>query len=212
MEIIQDGKKLNAYIDSALKTYKTVGGKIHVAVASALFLAANTGQNAYLNKIYPALRSNDQQAMKLFIRRAQIINGLVLAGADFATATPDGLPSDEVVAAAAAGQVVDLVKGEFLVVKGHTSDEAKGLANLVINRLVNPDGEVDKAVLERNNFAEVKTLGDNQVLDQLIKLAKEATSGSTDRKTVAVSKHIQDFLVKIKDNAEVMKQQLSLAK
>lgn len=211
MELIQDGKKLNTLIDATLKSYKTVGERIHIVVASALFLAATTGQNAYLNKIYPALRSNDQQAMKLFIRRAHIINGLVLAGSDFNTATPDGLASSVVVEAAARGAVVDLVKGEFVVTKGHTSDEAKALANLVINRLAKPDGEIDKAVLERNNFAEVKTLGDAQVLDAILKLAKEVTGGNTDKKTVAVSDHITKFLTEMADKAKTMKQQLELS-
>lgn len=212
MELIQDGKKLNAYIDATLKTYTNVGARVHLAVASALFLAASTGQNGFLNRIYPALRSNDQQAMKLFIRRAHAINGLVLGGGDFKTVTPDGLPSEVVVAAVATGSVVDLVKGEFIVTKGHTSDEAKALANLVINRLAKPDGDIDKAVLDRNNFAEVKTLGDTQVLDALIKLAKEVEGGTTDKKNVAVSDHITKFLKGIKDSAETMKQQLTLAK
>src|SRR5690606_6002429 len=113
MEFIQDGKRINSYITAAHKVYTTAGARSHLAVVSALFLAASTGQNAYLNRIYPALRSNDQQAMKLFIRRAHAINGLVLAGADFKTATPDGLASEDVIAAVAAGSVVDMVKGEF---------------------------------------------------------------------------------------------------
>lgn len=204
MELIQDGKKLNSYIDASLKVYKTAGARIHLAIVSALFLAAATGQNAYLNRIYPALRSNDQQAMKLFIRRAQIINGMILGGAG-AMATPEGLSSEEVVAFAAAGEVVQLVKGEFIVVKGHTTDEAKSLASLVINRLAKPDGEVDKAVLERNNFAEVKTLGDTQVLDALLKLAKEVEAGSTDKKTVKVSNPIAKLLARIKNEAEAIK-------
>lgn len=208
--IISDGKKLSAYIQSTLKGYKTYGARVHIAVVSALAFAAATGQNAMLNQVYEGLRSNDQTAMKLFIRRAHVINGMVLGGADFLKATPDGLEAEVIVGFASVGAVVELSKGQFSVVRGHNTPEAAGLAKLLHERLINPDGEIDRQVLDRNNFAEVKTLGDTQVLEQLIKLATSIESDS-DTKRVAVTKPIRDFLLSLKDKAETMLGQTTLS-
>lgn len=211
-KLITDTAKLTAYITSTMKTYKSNGERVHVAFVSALYHAATTGQNALLNRVYSQLRSNDQSAVKLFVRRAHIINGMILAGAnDPAKATPEGLETEALVALHLQGQVLDIVKGEFVVTNGHTSAQAKGLAKLCTDRFAEPDGEIDRLILDRNNFAEVKTLGDAQVLEQLIKLAK-SIEGSTETKRVNVSQNIIDMMTGLKDKAETMLGQLTLAK
>lgn len=204
IEIITDGAKLNTRINSTLKTYASVGARIHVEFISALWHAATNGNPFYLNRLYAALRSNDQQAAKLFIRRAHAIVGLE-------GENPDGLSSEVIQAATEKGEVVKLTKGEFTVVSGHTSPAAQMLAKLCIDRFVSPDGETDKMLLDRNNFAEVKTLGDTQVLENLIKLANQIEAGDTDTRKVSVSGPIKDFLSFIKDKAEVLKGSTTLS-
>jgi hypothetical protein len=201
--IIKDGAALNKRMNSTLKTYASVGARIHVEVVSALWHAATNGNPFYINRIYSELRSNDQTAVKLYIRRISAIVGL--DGAD-----PEGLPSETVIAAVEQGGILTLKKGEFIVTKGHTTPQAKAWADLTENRFLNPDGETDRAVLDRNNFAEVKTLGDDAVLDQLMKLVS-STETETDTRKVAITAPVRDFLLSLKDKAEVLRNQLSLS-
>lgn len=196
-EIIKDGAALNKRINYTLKTYASVGLRIHVEIVSALWHAAAFGNPFYLNRIYSALRSNDQTAVKLFIRRAHVIVGL--EGAD-----PAGLPSEVIQAAAEKGAVVKLTKEEFSIVNGHNTPQAQTLAALCVDRFINPDGKTDKNVLDRNNFAEVKVLGDNEALAQIIKLASSFEE-STDTRKVNISKTLADFFAEIKDKATTMK-------
>lgn len=201
--IITDGAKLNTRITSTLKTYASVGVRIHVEFISALWHAATHGNPFYLNRLYAALRTNDKQAAKLFIRRAHAIVGLE-------GENPDGLDHEIVLAAIEKGSVVKAEKEVYSLIEGNMP-QRELLAKLCVERFIDPDGETDKMLLDRNNFAEVKTLGDTQALDQLIKLANQIAEGDTDKRKVAVTDPVKDFLSFIKDKAETMKSQLSLA-
>ena len=203
IEIITDGEKLGKYVAESTKMYATAGNRIHIALVSALWFAAKHGYVQYLNQVYQALRSNDKTAVKLYIRRAHAIVGLE-------GENPDGLDSAIILAAVEAGTVLKLTKDEFSVVAGHNTKQAQALAKLCEERFIDPDGEVDHKVLERNNFAEVKTLGDGEALAQLIKLAK-SFEDSTDTRKVTVTNPVKEFLASIKDKAEAMAGQLSLS-
>lgn len=203
-KIINDGAALGKRINQTLKMYASAGNRIHTDFVSALWHVAKHGNAFYLNRIYSALRSNDQQAARLYLRRAAAIVGLE-------GANPDGLDAEIIKAAVEKGSVVKITKDEIVVVNGHTSEQAKMLAVLCEERFINPDGETDKRLLDRNNFAEIKTLGDTQVLENLLRIVKQVEDGSTDNRTVQVSQFVTDFLKEIRDKAEVIKSQLSLA-
>lgn len=201
--IITDKTKLSAHIKRALSTYAKVGDAIHVAVVSALHHAAKYGDPQYLTAIYSGLRSNDQTAMKMYLRRVSAIVGLE-------GENPDGQESEVVIAAVAAGGIVTLEKGEFVITQGHTSVAAKSTVALCESRLIKPDGKVDRKVLDRNNFAEVKTLGDAEVLDRILKLVADLNKES-DTKKVSVSDPVRKLVEDFGAKAQSYKNQNSLA-
>lgn len=200
-KLITNTTELGKSITSALKTYASVGLRLHVLTISALHHAAVHGDPIYINRIYAGLRTNDQTALRMFIRRSHAIVGLD-GGA------VDGLDSDVLNAAIEAGTVLTFTKGEFSVAPGAT-EARKVFAELCSKRFLNPDGETDRHIFDRNNLSEVKTLGDTQVLDQLIKLADSLTP--TEKRKVNVSDSVRAFLASIKDKAEAYKTQGTLA-
>jgi hypothetical protein len=202
-DLIQDQAKLKTFIQKALSDYTSAGRRIHIAVVSAVFHAARTGDPSLLNFAYKGLRSNDQGAVKLFVRRAHAIIGL---GGD----NPDMKPSEVVQAAIEKGTVLGLKQGDFFIVKGHTSDEAKTLAKLCETRFINPDGEVDKFILDRNNFTETKIVGDADMLKSIVALAKRLESTSETTKVEVKNNRVRDFIAKMGDQASTMLSQLDL--
>lgn len=202
-EIIQDGDKLSASIGSVLKLYTQTFEKLHIAVVSAIWHACKTGDAVYMNRIYPNLNSNDQQALRSYVRRIHAINGLD-------GEAPDGLNADLVNAAVLEGSVFGFAKGQFSIVHGHTSEQAQSMLKLVEERFINPDGKTDKMVFERNNFAEVKLLGDVDLIEALIKKTKEADADTETRKST-VSASTKEFLAGIRDMLTIRKNQLTLS-
>lgn len=202
MQIIKDKSKLSSHIANAIKQYQSSGRAIHVSVVSALYHAATTGDPRYLTQIYEGLRSNDQTAVRMYIRRVSAIVGLD-------GGNPDGLANEVINAAVERGGILTFKEKKFQVIQGHTSDAAKLTATLCEERFISPDGENDREVLARNNFAEVRTLGDEQVLDNLLKVLKSIDTESETRKVV-VSEHVKTLFAKVRSQAESMKQQLSL--
>lgn len=206
--IIADTEKLASHVTLTLKQYVTVGEKLHVAVISAIWHACKHGNPAILNRVYEGLRSNDQTALKLYVRRASAINGMALAKSKFAV--PDGLPSEQVTEFVNAGTVLGFEKGLFTVANGHTSAQAKQMLALCEERFINPDGENDRMVFDRNNFAEVKTLGDVEVLSAIEKQVKAALGADTDTKKHVLTGGTKTFLQSIMDMIDTRKGQLTL--
>lgn len=203
LAIISDGNLLNSSIGSVLKLYTQTFEKLHVVTLSAIWHACKSGDPVYLNRIYPALNSNDQQALRSYVRRIHAINGLD-------GEQPDGLMAEEVNAAVLKGTVLGFAKGVFSVVNGHTSEPAKAMLKLIEDRFINPDGEKDRMVYARNNFAEVKILGDLDLIDALIKKTKEAETDTETRKST-VSASTKEFLAGIRDMLTTRKGQLTLS-
>lgn len=204
--MITDAGKLTSEVTSSLKSYSKVFEKLHVVAISCIWLAGKTGDNRPLNKLYEGLNSNDQQAMRLYVRRANIIVGLN------GQHIPEGMPSEKLEQAEKAGQVLSFSKGEFSVsIKdGHNSKEAKLLFKLCEDRFLNPDGENDKMVFIRNNITETKILGDADILGQLIRLGK-SLDNTNENRIVKVSSKTADFIRKAADTAAQMKSQFDLA-
>lgn len=204
--IIQDAKKLGEFIDSTLTDYKSVRVRLHVAIISAIWHTAKHGNPALLQRVYDGLAANDQAAVKLFLRRISAIVGLN----DPKTAVskleePDMKEHEVILAAINRGKLVDFKQGSFVVVNGHTSDQAKMFAALMSDRFINPDGKRDHMVLERDNFAETRTLGDAQVIDQLLRSAKQVLAPPTNgRRQVHMSDALTKLVTGFKDKLEAM--------
>jgi hypothetical protein len=203
MDIIKDASKLNQYISATLKAYGEAGRKAHIAVISCLWHVSTHGDVRPLNAFFAGLRTNDQQAVRLYVRRCQIINGL--GGKDINKA----MPSDVLNSAAEAGAILSFSKSEFHVVKNPNTDQAKIMVGLCETRFINPDGKKDMYVLDRNNFAEVATIGDTDLLKRVKALKTQLTT--TDTRDVHVSDKVRDLIVDFADKAEAMLSQFNLA-
>lgn len=200
-------KGLAAYVTTALSEYKSSGEKMHVAIISALHNTATSGDVTLLNRINDELRSNDKQALRLYVRRAAIVTGLVLTNGP---KTVDVLDTASMEKMLSEGQVIGYSKGKFVCSKNPGTEAAKTLAKLCSERFINPDGENDKMVFERNNFAEHKTLGDAEVLKSVLKTINEAVNNSSDKKTFTLSAAVRNRLEKIRDMLQVNHNQATL--
>ena len=118
--------------------------------------------------------------------------------------------AEENQAAMLKGAVFGFSKGEFTIISGHTSEQAKSLLTLCEKRFINPDGKTDRKVLDRNNFAEVKTLGDTDILQQIVKIGKQL-EGDTDTRKIAVSPSVRKMVEDMASKAESTLEQLALA-
>lgn len=203
--VIRDKTKLADFIDATLNLYHDVGDRLHVAVVSCLWHVATHGNPALLNKLFAGLRVNDQNTVRLYVRRAAIYIGLN-------GESPNGLEREVIQAAFVAGQVLDMKNKQFFVVRGHTSPEAKALAALCEGRLINPDGDEDKKVFERNNITEHQTLGDEDVLKNLLRTVDQALKDSTERKTIDVSPAVRKFFEELKTEATAFFNKVTLDK
>ena len=199
MEIIKSDK-LATYIATFIKEYKASGRKAHVAIVSALAHVCEHNNTTPLNDIYDALRSNDQQAMRLYIRRVFAIMGL---DGDL----PDGKSADVVQAAVERGAIVSFSKGKFSPTKDPSSAESQALFKALTERFINPDGEKDRYALARNNFAEVRTLGDRDYLKKVIKLVNEMSTDTDTRKS-DVTDPVLALMSEFKDKSQAMLDQL----
>lgn len=202
-------KNLAGYVAEAVKAYQSSGEKMHIAIVSALYNQATSGDTTLINTIHSGLRSNDKQALRLFIRRASIVNGLILTNAP---QNVDVLDTETMQAMLKIGAVVSFSKDKFTTIQNPSTAAAKSFAILLEKRLLNPDGEIDKMVFERNNFAEHKLLGDADVIKSLLKTTNEALDNVADNKTYALSEAIRNRLQKIKTMLEVNLNQASLDK
>lgn len=208
-DIVKDAKSLKAGISTALKTYHSVGAKLHVLAVSSLFHAATYGDASCLNTLFNGLRKNDQTALKLYAKRYMVITGL--EGEE-----PDGLPSETIQAAYDAGKIVTFTKGEFQVCKGISdgkapkSEAAKAFVSILENRCIKPDGETDKMVFDRSSITESKTLGDADVLSAILKAIKASTK-ENDNRTVNTSAGVTNFVASLQDRVETEIDKLSQA-
>ena len=203
MKIITETKSLRESIARTLKTYTSVGARIHEQAVSAIWHGCKHGNPVLLNQLFVGLRPNDQQALRMYLNRAQIINGLE-------GGSPEGRSAEENQAAMLKGAVFGFSKGEFTIISGHTSEQAKSLLTLCEKRFINPNGKTDRKVLDRNNFAEVKTLGDTDILQQIVKIGKQL-EGDTDTRKIAVSPSVRKMVEDMASKAESTLEQLALA-
>lgn len=202
LSIISDTKNLKRRVKEVMARYQSVGTQVHQLVVSALHHAATTGQPAPLNAIHEHLRPNDQQALKLFIRRASAMNANN-------GQNPDGLPADAIQLLVDDGSFLTYTKGEYKVTHGHTSERSVAFAKLCEDKLINPDGKDVRFVLDTNNVVETKMLGDADILKKIVELKRQLKSG--ERKVVSISPKVEEFVIKTSEQAEQMLKQTQLS-
>lgn len=216
--IVKGKAALVTSVAKALASYTEAGVLVHVAAVSTIFHAAKHGDCELLNRLHNGLRPNDQAALKLYVRRAHILLGLIEAKAikpnEGIPSGDDALPSEVIQSAHELGQVLDFKSKEYVIAevdgekRGHTSKQAKALAAICEKRFINPDGVIDLPVLTRDNVTEVKTLGDAEALKALLRAVKSIEANSKTRQ-VSVSDRVAKMFARIKNEAETMANVLS---
>lgn len=210
---LRDNKKASAYIDETLSLYAEVGERLHVAACVALWHTVTHRNPALLNRLHSALRSNDQTALKLWIRRVQVTNGLILMNeiepnAAIPTSDTGGPLAAEVIAEAEeTGSVLAFENKQYAIVSD-TVDAGKAMANLLVRRWFEPDGKVDSKVFVRNNIAELVTYTDLDALKAVLRVVDPKDTG---RREVEISNGTRDLLNKIKDMITPRIKQFELA-
>jgi hypothetical protein len=203
-----DPKKASAYVDETLSLYADVGERIHNAAVITAWHAVTHRNPALFNRFHAALRSNDQQALKLWVRRVQVTNGLILHGLIDASAqiptkdTGGPLSGDTIDMAEETGSVLKFENKQFVIV-ANTVDAGKALAHLIEARWFQPQGE-DTKVFVRSNIAEVNTFAD---ADALAAVLRAANPKSTGRRDVVLNDKTTGLLQKIRDMVEPMLKQ-----
>ena len=197
MSKIIQANKLKTAITTTLKLYGTVGARVHAVVVAALYHAAKHGDCSHLNRVMHGLRPNDQQALKLYVRRTSIQNGIKGAKIGSLTTLETQQAMDE-------GGFLMFTKGEYAILHGPNTPQTKAYAKLCETRFVAPDGKEDKTVLDRNNFAEVKQLGDKEILKIIKGLAKRVET--TDKQTVEISPAVMRLVEDVTKKADAMLQ------
>lgn len=188
------------YIDETLSLYAEVGERLHNSAVIAFWHAVTHRNPALFNRFHAALRSNDQQALKLWVRRVQVTNGLILHGLigafdQIPTKDTGGpLPGGQIAEAEETGAVLKFENKQFVIVPG-TVDSGKALAHLVASRWFQPSGE-DQKVFVRSNISEINVFPDEAVLAAVLRTLDPKSTG---RREVKMTRKTQELLSKIRD-------------
>lgn len=188
---------IGAAVKSWAVSYRRAHEIVHPIFVSAVLMAAKDGNPVHLNHMYKTMTTNDQTAMKLYIRRIQT----VLGGWDAETVKT----TEEMTGFHDLGKFLSFKDGEFIVLKNDTSPNvkrAKTKMGILAKTIFKPDGKKWKPLGQANNLSEVKTFGDDEFKKGLAQLVKKANgetknyNSTVDRKLVAqvaaLSKKIGD--------------------
>ena len=108
------------------------------------------------------------------------------------------------------GIFLECAERQRISAAAESENRAKGLKALLEDRFINPDGTTDMMVFTRDNFTEVRTIGDVDALKGLKRALKSIESNS-DAKRIGVSPSLKAFFGDILDTVEVRLNQLSLS-
>ena len=186
-QIIRTESDLNREIGSFATLYSKTHAAAHKLMVSTLVHAAEHGQPAPLNRFFQILATNDKDAARLYIRRTFAI----LGGWDGTTTVPQA----DMETYKVNGAFLEYRTKEGFVVlssKDHpTAKTARAKLMTFANQMIEPDGKVFKKFLERNNFAETKKFGPDELQRGLNTLLKKSKG---DRKNIEPD-HISDDMI-----------------
>lgn len=167
-------------IGQRLGAFRTAYTRSHVMAqqlaVSSLVHAASSGDPVHLNTFFGILKTNDRDAFRNFCRRIFACIG----GWDGTTTVTQDQMNDY----KAAGEFLKITNGQFRVLRNDEAEHVKAAKTAMIalaDTLLNPDGKVWKPFLDRNNFAETKTFGPEDLRRGIQSLINKA---SGDRKNV----------------------------
>lgn len=223
--IIRDETELNKLISLTIQTGKKYRERLHQATMSAAVHLLEYGQPGPLNVLYKSMVSNDSGAFKQWVRRLNLYVGLGVEKVDTMTNKEIGA-LDPAIKNTYINQnmVIDYADKTFTVLSVKTDPAAKEKriagVKLIEQRFLNApeiaasmNGEDAneyigkfKPWFERNNFADVRTLGDAQALEQIKRIATNMGLGerkpSGDRVKIVVSERMKAIVKTAMENAE----------
>lgn len=201
IDFTDDAAALGKFITETGDLYLTVQERVHEAVIRSILWAAVHGEVTHLNRIYNYLNSNDQQAVKLYVR---------LYNAELGLGHRPDIADDPVAISAAVksatflkhtSKETDKLKAGWHVLTGKAK-ERKAWVKLINSRLREPDGKKDRMVLARNNFEQANVLNNVKAIQAIVTAANRVLEPSEKTDTSKVSKNVLDFLAKIKSDAD----------
>jgi hypothetical protein len=165
--------KAEKAIKSLIRSFRTMYSKTQTAAhdmaVQVIGHAATHGNPVLLNEFFSILNTNDKDAFRLYMRRIAAVVG----GWDGVTTKSQ----EEMEQFKERGAFVTFKKGEFLVLRNdehvHAKTAKAGTIKL-LPELQTPDGKVFRRFLDRNNFSEIKLVGDENIRQQLAKMIKAA--------------------------------------
>lgn len=198
--IIRDGKTLNALVAKIIKIGRDYREMLHVGVLSSLYHLAEHGQPAPLNLLYGSLTSNDQTALKQYVRKFHIVLGMS-RDKDTAKDIPAWLAGKLVLHTEIQksfhdlGETFKLADKAFSVVtKAQYADAQErrdAFMALCEGKLIDR-AEGFPSFYTANNFATAKLLGDTEVFKRIKQLvdAFDDPPANTDVKVSAKAQKI----------------------
>lgn len=158
--------------------YLKMGVTAHVLLCSHLLHAAEHGDPSTLNEFFGILKTNDKTAARLYIGRVTAIVG----GWDgIETVTTEMMSQYK-----ATGAFIEYADKEFHIIPKEAFSDAPANRTAVLGfaaAMLDPDGEVWKDFLDRNNLTEIKSIGDEDVQVKLANLIKEASGDKKNTNT-----------------------------
>lgn len=204
--IVRDGKALNSLVNRAITAGNKYRELLHQAAVSCLVHAVSndTGDVRPLNRLFKSLTSNDQQAFRMYVRKATAVVG----GLSIEKLVNKQYLEPVVQGAVEAGMTLTFSKGEWHVVTTEQmGDEAKRRRSkfeaLVVRDLA-PGNDPWVPFFRPNNFATIKLVGDDDILSKLIDLSKELSKGNTQTKEIKVSAKVKAFIDSVAMKAQNM--------
>lgn len=174
------GKKLNELVSKTISSGKAYHKLLDEAAINVVYHAAVFGQCQPMTTLYNSLTSNTQQAFKQFVRRINIYIGI---GEPHIT---DGKSKDELNAAAELGKVFGFADKSFNVVSVKTDAKAKEKRTAAAQLMdLFADANEDPrytSFFKRNNFQDIRNIGDAQALEQLKRVLANANKESEEGK------------------------------
>lgn len=221
--IRDDSKALNQAVSLVISTGKTYRSRLKVVALATCWHACKYGQTAPMLRLFNSLVSNDQVAFRSFLRRLHIYVGGVLSGAKdpFGLRDENGKPllKESINILADFGSIFTYAQKDFHVVsvkKDPRATEKRQCAMELLTDKFLPAGDKDAAFAPffvKNNFAEIRKIGDVEVLEKLKAIARDIgltdKTPNPDRVQITASEQMKTFFTDVFAQAEALVERTS---
>lgn len=168
--VIKDDAALGRNIQTFTTHYSKAHDEAHAIAVNCLYQAAEHGNPSRLNEFYTVLKTNDQEALRNFIRRVSAVIG-----------GWDGVrlhTTEEMQVFIKRGSFLKFGNGKFTVVRDadvDTAKAAKAKMTKLAKVIINPDGKTWHPFLERSVRAEMRQYGMDELLRGFEALLRRAS-------------------------------------